>query len=168
MALLGLALFWLVFHPELIPQTGIEDLEILSLSAGATFCVMVPLVYFKFLKQPEYLAFFSALTSLLIVVPATSITDRIFIAPYREVVTELKKQSITPQTCIWDMGPMTANLSLMMGQELGRGVFHNRCEYPNAKFLILPKKGDTECAKRKMSVLLDGKTLTLCGYSNLK
>ncbi len=161
---LGIALFWLVLNPEAIPQTELTDIEVLLLSAAATFCSVVPFVFQRFLKQPEYLAFFNAMITLLIAVPASSIAERIWVEPYREAVRELKKQNPQPGVCLWDTGPMTATLSLVMGQELGRGYTHNRCEPTGMRFLISPKARDEECAERKMSVLHRGKTLTLCGY----
>ncbi len=162
-AIVGIAIFALILNPEWIPQVDMNEFEVLLLSAAATFCVVVPWVYEKFMKQVEYLAFFNAMITLLIAVPLASITERIFVTPMEETVQAFKNFRPQAGDCIWYTGPMSATLSLIMTKELGGGIYHNRCEPVGMKFLISPNSGASECQKRKMSVLHEGKTLTLCG-----
>ena len=161
-AILGCALFGLVMNPGLIRQTEIESHEILLLSMAASLCLILVFFFKKFMKQIEFIAVFMILIAVLIAVPASSIAERILVTPFFEVAHALKQENPKPEDCIRDSGPMTATLSLALGQELGKGFTHNRCEPEQMKFLISPISKKSECQERKMSVLLEGKTLILC------
>jgi len=160
---LGLALFWFALNPEIVSQTEIDSSEILMFSIGATLCIMIAFLFKRFMKQPEFIALFMALITVSIAIPASSISERILVTPFFEVAHELKKYNPKSGECIRDSGPNTATLSLALGKELGRDFTHNRCEPEAMKYLISPTSKKAECAERKMSVLLEGKTLTLCG-----
>lgn len=160
----GLAIFWLVLHPELLPQTEFEDWEVLFLSAGATFCVVVPFVFRKFLKTPAIISFFNVLITGLITVSAISVAERQLVTPFDEIALELKKHNAQPTDCIRYNGPMSASLSLSLVRTLGHSFTHNRCEPALAKFVISSKAREKGCPENKMSVLHEGKTLILCGH----
>lgn len=160
--ILGLAMFWLVFNTEIIQQTEIQDIEVLLLSAGATFCAVIPFFFKKFMRQTEFVAFFMSMIALLITLPAAGIAERIFVTPLEEMVKELKAQNPSPTDCIRYTGPMSGSLSLIIGKELGHNYTHNRCEPSELKYLITARSNQAECAEKKMSVLLEGKTLILC------
>ncbi len=162
--LLGLGLFWLVLHPEQLSPVEFADWEILFISASATFCVVVPFIFGKFLKTPSIIAFFNALITGLITVSAISVAERYLVTPYGEIALELKKQNAQPADCIRYNGPMSASLSLALTRTLGHTYTHNRCEPIYAKFLVSTKAREKDCSENKMSVLHSGKTLILCGH----
>ncbi len=161
--MMGIALFWLAMNPEIIRQTEIESTEIFLLSMAATLCLVIALFFKKFMKQLEFITVFMALITFFMAIPLSSIAERILVTPFFEVARALKNVNPSVKDCIRDSGPMTATLSLALGKELGRGFTHNRCEPEVMKYLIAPTHKKAECTERKMSVILEGKTLTLCG-----
>ena len=160
--ILSFMLFWLVINPEIVSQTEIDGSEILLLSMAATLCLTIAVFLKKFMKQLEFIALFMVLITFLMMIPTASIAERILVTPFFEVAQALKQLKPSPQDCIRDSGPNTATLSLALGKELGREFTHNRCEPGEMKYLIAPTTKKAECTERKMSVILEGKTLTLC------
>lgn len=164
LCLLGFVLFWFVMNSEIIKETVVSTNEILSLSMAATLCLMAVLLFKKFMKQIEFISLFMILITITIAIPASSIAERILVTPFFEVARAMKPLNPKPDDCIWDSGRMTATLSLALGKELGQKFTHHRCEPAVMKFLIAPTSKKEECAERKMSVILQGPTLTLCAY----
>lgn len=162
LVIFSVAIFWFVLNPEVVKYTDVGTDEILLLSIAATLCLMIVLFFKKFMRQIEFVSLFMILITFTIAIPASSIAERILVTPFFEVAREIKKHNPVKEDCIWDSGPMTATLSLALGSELGKGFTHHRCEPGVMRFLVSPTSKKSECDERKMSVILEGRTLTLC------
>lgn len=162
--LLGVLVFYFIFHAEtLISQTVVEPEELFLLSVAGTLCLTFSFLFFRFKDQLEKISIFSLLISLTLAIPASQIAKRILVDPFFEVAEELKKNQVLPHDCIRFSGPQSATLSLALGKVLGPEFTHSRCEPSEMKYLVAPTPKKAECAERKMSILLEGRMLTLCG-----
>lgn len=162
-AILGAGLFYLILNYERFPAIQIDDGELFLLSAGATLCLLLPFFLRKFTRQPEYVSFFMSMIALLITIPASSIVEKAMVSPFHEAVMELKKRNPGPQDKLRYAGPMSASLSLAIGQEIDHHYFHNRSESnDDYRYLLVIQSKKQECANDRHQIIFENKSLVLC------
>ncbi len=161
--LIGAGLFYLILNFEFIPLIQVNDEDLFFLSAGATLCLLFPFFFKKFIRQPEYISFFMALMTLTITIPASSIAEKVMVRPFEEAVKELQKRNPGSQDKLRYAGPMSATLSLAIGQEIGHHYFHNRSEnYNDYRYLLVIQSKKSECLNDLHQIIYENKSLVLC------
>jgi hypothetical protein len=131
----------------------------ISLVACAVLCIIFQGKRLYLTRHPILTSTFAVAVSFTLSFGIMPTAIDLLVTPIQQIAASLMARHPPNGSCIRYGGPNSPNLSIAMGMN----VLHNRCEPPNALYLIVPKWKAHECDDLQMKVLDEKSYLLLCG-----